>query len=75
MGVRRGRGTPVKIGRGVTGGLGVKITLGATCGVFGLNGVGEITARSGGVCTFNRYCARSKLTLSPSARKIGAIST
>lgn len=51
MGVRRGSGVPVTVGRGVCTGDGVKTMLGATRGTAGLNGVGSASS-TGGVRTY-----------------------
>ena len=57
--VRRGKGDPVQIGRGVAGSGGVKTALGATLGTAGLNGVGEATGAGNGVVTIKRCPAGS----------------
>jgi hypothetical protein len=57
--VRRGKGDPVQIGRGVAGSGGVKTALGATLGTAELNGVGEATGAGNGVVTIKRCPAGS----------------
>lgn len=58
-GVRRGKGEPDQMGRGVLGGLGVKTELGGADATAGLNGVGEATVVREGSRTISRWLAGS----------------